>query len=255
MAEAAKSDVEGLSTSKREDPYKALRSEKEFDRLRIQHEMVKAVMCGKLLLTPTDFSDPGLRVLDSATGNGYWVVDLAKSLAPTATLVGTDIAPQHFLHDVPPNVTLTKHSISDVWPADYQSSFDVVHQRFVLALVPEAVSPDAVQKLFACVKPGGYIQLHEGDMTAIEEGPQHEAATRFLDFMKEAWTGLGYQLAPGPKLTKWLKDAGAVELEEKMMWNKTGAYTTDKTQSKLGVSVLLALLDGMAAFVKCMCAT
>lgn len=83
----------------------------------------------------------------------------------------------------------------------------MVHQRFVLALCSEAKAQDVVQKLFACVKPGGYIQLHEGDMTRIEEGTQDEVVMRFLDLMKKSWTDLGNQLSPGPKLGQWVKDA------------------------------------------------
>lgn len=39
-------------------------------------------------------------------------------------------------------------------------------------------------------------------------------------------------------------------VEEKVMWNKTGASTDEETQSKRGVSTLLGLLDGMAARVE-----
>lgn len=239
--------------SKVGDAYEGLRSEMEDARLRIQHEMVKTAMGGKLLFSPTDLSRPDLRVLDSATGDGYWLVDLAKSLAPTATLIGTDIAPQQFLQDLPHNVTLTTHSITEAWPTDYRSSFDVVHQRFVLALCPASTSADVIQKLFACVKPGGYIQLHEGDMTRIQDGPQHQAAAQFRDFLKEVWTTLGLtgNLKPGPQLVQWLKDAGAVDVKEEVIMNKTGAFAENETQNKRAISVLLALLDGMANIANC----
>ena len=235
-----------------EDVYGLPRNEKEYGRLRDQHEMVKMSLGRRLLFTPVDMSNPDLRVLDSATGDGYWLADTAGSLAPTATLIGTDIAPQHFLpaDHLPSNVTLGIHSIFEASPPDYQSSFDVVHQRFVLSLCSEAASADAVRKLFACVRPGGYIQLHEGDMTRIEEGPGHEAGIRFRDFMEKAWALLGYNSSPGPKLVQWLQDAGAVNVEEIVTVNKTGALAEDKTQGQRSMSVLLALMDGVAGIVK-----
>ena len=73
----------------------------------------------------------------------------------------------------------------------------MIQQRFVLALFAEAVCPDAVQELSTCMKPGGRNQLHEGDMTVIDEGPQREMASRFLNL----WSKLeGNQLIPMLKL-------------------------------------------------------
>lgn len=66
-------------------------------------------MGGKLLLTPTDLSNPNLRILDSATGNGYWLLELGKSLAPSATLMAQTSLRSISFHDLPQNVTLTTH--------------------------------------------------------------------------------------------------------------------------------------------------
>lgn len=39
-------------------------------RLRMQHEVIKDAMGGRLILAPVDMSRPGLRILDSATTDG-----------------------------------------------------------------------------------------------------------------------------------------------------------------------------------------
>lgn len=231
------------------DTYRAPRNKEEYDRLTIQHEMVKIAMGGKLLLAPVDLAKPNLRVLDSGTAQALWLSDIARSVLPTATLVGTDIAPQHFppADQRPANVTLSTHSIFDTWPEHMQESFDVVHQRFVLAACSAESSPDSVAKLFACVKPGGWIELHEGNMVTVREGPRHPAMTRFRDLMVEYWGKIRQQPDPGLHLGEWLRGAGAVDIEESVQVIKVGAEAEDPEQGERALNVLMQMLDGMKA--------
>jgi len=245
MAEVASNGSAKLQAVEPQSTYPGPRHDGEYSRLRMQHEMIKIAMGGKLVLAPIDFVRSGLRVLDSATADGYWLEDLASSISQTATLIGTDLHPQHFVTNLPKNISLSTHSIFDTWPVPFQNSFDLVHQRFVLPICSDEASVDAVKKLFACVKQGGYIQLHDGDMEEIAEGPQHKAMMRFRDMMQKAWTMLGFNLSPGPKLAGWLKDAGAVDIEETILVHKCGPTAEDKLQGERATFVLLALLDGI----------
>ena len=157
MTEVANPGSSELPAAKVQNEYKGPRHDGEYDRLQIQHEMIKIAMGGKLVLPPIDLTRPDLRVLDSATGNGYWLVDLSRSVAPTAVLIGTDLDPARFITDRPKNIALSTHSIFDTWPEQFHESFDLVHQRFVLPICSDEASIDAVKKIFACVKRGGYI--------------------------------------------------------------------------------------------------
>ncbi|PTU17394.1 hypothetical protein P175DRAFT_0445685 [Aspergillus ochraceoroseus IBT 24754] len=230
-----------------QDTYRGPRHAGEYDRLRTQHALVKTSMNGKLLYCPVDLNQPNIRILDSATAEGTWLIDLAQSVPSSATLIGTDIAPQHFAAELgrPSNVQLLTHSILDTWPVELQGSFDVVHQRFVLTVASNETGPDAVRKLFACVKPGGWIELHEGNMLSIQEGPEHAAFTTFRDIMVNAWAAIGNQPSPGSYLVTWLKEAGAVDIQEDIQTIRVGAASEDKEQGERAVQVLLHLLDGM----------
>ncbi|KAJ5409556.1 uncharacterized protein N7487_003915 [Penicillium crustosum] len=236
-----------MATITPEDPYRGPRHQGEYDRLRTQHSLVKTAMHGKLLYSPVDFNQPDLRILDSATAEGTWLIDLAQSTSSTATLIGTDVAPQHFTPPDrrPSNVHLTTHSILDIWPEDFQNSFDVVHQRFVLTVCSDQAAQDAVRNLFACVKPGGWIELHEGNMLTIQEGPNHPAFMQFRDIMVKAWAAIGNQPSPGNFLVPWLKEVGAVDVQEEIQTIEVGAAAKDKDQGERAVVVLLHLLDGM----------
>ncbi|KAI2699499.1 hypothetical protein CBS147332_8385 [Penicillium roqueforti] len=229
------------------DTYRGPRHQGEYDRLRTQHDLVKTAMNGKLLYCPVDIKQPNLRILDSATAEGTWLMDLAQSVPPSTSLYGTDIAPQHFLPENlrPSNLHLSLHSIFDPWPADFQNSFDVVHQRFVLTVASDQTAQQAVKMLFSCVKPGGWIELHEGNMLSIQEGPEHAAFVKFRDIMVKAWAAIGNQPSPGSFLVQWLQGAGAVEIQESVQVIKVGAASEDPEQGERAVVVLLHLLDGM----------
>lgn len=230
-----------------QDPYRGPRHQGEYDRLKTQHELVKTSMHGKLLYSPVNLKKEDLRVLDSATAEGTWLIDLAQYVPSSATLIGTDVAPQHFTPETerPPNVQLSTHSIFDDWPAKFQNSFDVVHQRFVLTVCSDETAPDATKKLFACVKPGGWIELHEGDMLSIQEGPNHAAFTKFRDTMVNAWAAIGNQPNPGKSLVTWLEEAGAVDIQQEVQTIQIGAAAEDKEQGERAIRVMLHLLDGM----------
>ncbi|KAK4153863.1 S-adenosyl-L-methionine-dependent methyltransferase [Chaetomidium leptoderma] len=234
-----------------EDTYRAPRTRVEYDRLSTQHELIKAAMGGQLLRCPVNLSRPDLRVLDSGTAQALWPLDVARTVPATATLVGTDIAPQHFPppEERPANLTLLQQSIHDPWPAEMRGSFDAVHQRFVLAACPSAdAARAAVAGLWGCVRPGGggWMELHEGNMHVIREGPQHGAMMRFRDTMVSAWqNGIGQMTDPGPRLGGWLRAVGAVDIVEEVQVIKLGAEADDPEQGDRAMAVLLNMLDGM----------
>jgi tRNA1(Val) A37 N6-methylase TrmN6 len=58
------------STQDNEEQYIRGASDDEIQRLTDQHVMLKSGMGGTLVVAPIDLSRPGLRILDSGTGNG-----------------------------------------------------------------------------------------------------------------------------------------------------------------------------------------
>ncbi|KAF2869625.1 hypothetical protein BDV95DRAFT_629587 [Massariosphaeria phaeospora] len=228
-----------------EDTYKGPRHNVEYKRLDKQHELLRNYQNNKFILAPIDRSKSNLRILDSATGVGEWLVSASDEVSPTATLIGADISPKHFASHLPKNVSLIGQNIFEEWPAEYHNSFDLVHQRFVLSTCSESASVSAIEKLFKCVKLGGYIQLHEGDSLTIQEGPNHQAFMRYRDFVKKAWSLQDFSPAPGLKLKDWLADAGAVDLVEEVQVMRAGAAAENPEQGQLATDVLLALLDSL----------
>lgn len=95
-----------------------VRQDDEYVRLRIQHELHKSAMGDELVKVPIA-KDAHFRILDSATGDGLWMKEVAAAY-PNATLLGTDIIPKHFVQipDLPPRISFKIQSILEPWPAE-----------------------------------------------------------------------------------------------------------------------------------------
>jgi hypothetical protein len=194
---------------------------RELKRLADNHDVFKDAM-GGLLLVPVDLSKPGLRILDSATADGTWLRDLQSSI-PTSvdrTYIGTDIEPELFPSQLPAGMTLPAQDVTKPWPADWQNSFDLVHQRLGLAGSGPTPIPDVVTNLIRLVKPGGWIELVELDIDEPQDaGP---ALHKFIRLLREIFTlaGMGGNFAS--KMRGWLEAAGLEQVEARFVDGKAG---------------------------------
>ncbi|KAM3427504.1 hypothetical protein MY4824_009410 [Beauveria thailandica] len=224
------------------------RRQSENDRLDAQHEIVKSFMGGKLLRVPVDLADRNLRILDSGTAQANWLLDMARLVDSAAQLIGTDIAPDQFpaVDQRPPNMKLQKQSIFEAWPEDMQDNFDIVHQRFVLAACKsDEQGHKAVSSLFNLTKPGGWIELHEGNMLKVQEGPNHVAMMRFRDIAVDAWRKLGLLPDPGPRLGQWLRDTNALDVYEEVQTIRIGAAAETEEDGERGITLCMTMFGAI----------
>ncbi|KAL4967687.1 class I SAM-dependent methyltransferase [Aspergillus stella-maris] len=117
---------------------------------------------------PTD--NEKLRIADVGTGTGIWLTDLARRLPPSVTLDGLDISfaalPPH--ESLPPNMALHHWDLlaDEEVPAHLRGVYDIVHVRnFVLVILDDKIE-SVVRRLVQLLKPDGYIQFAEPDMTS-----------------------------------------------------------------------------------------
>lgn len=202
------------------DKYPALRTTSEARRLRAQHELCTAAV-GGLILTPIDFARPDLRILDSGTADGYFLVDLYSHL-PQATrdsaeLIGTDIAsyPEPVDFKLPPNVKLSKQNILEPWPESWKGSFDLVCQRNTMANAGNfETAVDVVRKLAELVKPGGHIQLVDGLMPVADIMDDDPPSQKLFKTMGNFLKSRGLDTTMGWRLSEMLEKAGVVEVQK-----------------------------------------
>ncbi|KAI9875173.1 MAG: hypothetical protein M1830_008793 [Pleopsidium flavum] len=148
----------------------------EIDRMRNQHEWVKGCASG-LVKAPLDTTKPRLRIMDSATADGYWIRDVADMFPKDAEFVGFDITPDFYppLHTIPPKVHYEVQNLIEPFPAQWKGAFDLVHQRFIISLFPDREFATVLRSLIDCVKPGGWIQLVEPDFGTPVSEPADKA--------------------------------------------------------------------------------
>ncbi|TKA71290.1 hypothetical protein B0A55_07592 [Friedmanniomyces simplex] len=105
----------------------------EQQRLKGQHEVILHAMGGRAVYAPIDLPKPGLRILDSGGANRRWVKDLRASLPVQHAYVCTDVVPSLFPTHPPDGMSFQAQDIREPWPANMHGTFDLVHQRFVMA--------------------------------------------------------------------------------------------------------------------------
>jgi hypothetical protein len=222
-----------ISIDELQDAYVSAKKDRqraEHERLRIQNDLHWEAFDGKSMIVVPLPKDKPLKILDSATGDGYWMKQEAANF-PYAKFTGIDVDPDYFtaIKDLPDNVSFTVQSLLEPWSQDHQDAYDLVHQRYVTTNMPQGEAPNVIKRLLGLVKPGGYIQLVEADMTSFDRDG-HPGESEKMDFMAKFFATGDMDPATGPKLAHWLTEAGAVDVEIKMM--SFGIGSRGKTQEQ-----------------------
>ncbi|MCJ1380197.1 hypothetical protein MMC17_003300 [Xylographa soralifera] len=183
--------------------------------LTAQHDAIKECM-GRLVLAPVDLTKPDVRVLDSGTGDGHWLSDLAASLpqSHSATFIGTDIKTANFPQgSEASNIIFKSQSIIQPWPVEWHNSFDLVHQRLVLGACGAFPHREAVTNLAGLLKPGGWIQMIEPDqVSGVNDGP---AMHDFIELVSWVFVSMGGTVSYAAHIGEWLKDLGFTDVQER----------------------------------------
>lgn len=135
----------------------------EVRRLTEQHQITTHGLHGRLIQAPLDLSQPHLSILDSACANGLWLHEVSTQLKPPYRLVGADLFsfPDTALQDL----NFIQHDFTVPWPSDLHGKFDLVHQRSALQGARSSSVEDAIGLLLSLLKPGGWVQLVEMDLS------------------------------------------------------------------------------------------
>ncbi|EHK22003.1 uncharacterized protein TRIVIDRAFT_91355 [Trichoderma virens Gv29-8] len=216
----------------------------EVKRLHLQHDLLETYM-GSLILAPINREQKGLKILDSATFDGYWLEEAAK-LVNAPVLVGTDISPAMFPPASANGPSYHVQSVSEPWPEAWKGTFDLVHQRLVLAGTTPEIGQNAVKALIELAKPGtGWVQLVEGALEHLteEQKPKYPALHRFQTLVARMLPGLGWNQRVGLQVRGWMEAEGLQDVSEKIMEIPVGAGNTDRRLGDLAKQNLLTVVE------------
>ncbi|GAA2796599.1 methyltransferase domain-containing protein [Saccharopolyspora taberi] len=162
-------------------------------------------------LVSTGVTD-GWDCLEIGAGGGSIAGWLADRVAPTGTVLATDIKP----HRIPdrPGLTVLRHDVvADPLP---EAGFDLVVARLVLRHLPRR--QEVLAKLARALRPGGTLQIDEFD-TSYEpplitpDDRSRQLYERFLAAKAEVMAEGGVDPAWGRRVGAAMCEAGLVEVD------------------------------------------
>ena len=176
-------------------------NEAEFNRLKVQDQMVNASMGGPLAEQP----DPTIfrRILDVGCGTGGWLIEMAK-LCPHATLlIGVDIS-ERMISYARAEAEVQRlgdrvefHTMDALRMLEFPNNyFDLVNQRFGNSYLRTWDWPKLLQEYQRVTRTGGVIRVTEADIATENNSP---ALTRLSQLFLDAFYHAGHLFNPESK--------------------------------------------------------
>ncbi|RAH51864.1 S-adenosyl-L-methionine-dependent methyltransferase [Aspergillus piperis CBS 112811] len=137
-------------------------------RINAMHQLVGQVYQGHIhprICT----ANPEMRIADVGTGTAIWLTDLASKLPESVRLDGLDVSfdAAPLREWLPPNVTLHYWDVKSPVPEHLVGAYDLVNVRFFTIVLRNSEIKDALNNLSRLLKPGGYLQWTDADMSSI----------------------------------------------------------------------------------------
>lgn len=120
------------------------------DRLRLQHELTKTNLDGRVLDPSTPPLKPGMRIADVACGTGIWLLDAldtaaSSGIAADALDINLEIAPPKAW--LPAQVSFRRVDILQDLPDELVAQYDVVNTQFSASFVRDPHSKQFMANL------------------------------------------------------------------------------------------------------------
>lgn len=150
----------------------------------------------------------GWRCLDVGAGGGSATRLLAQRVGDTGSVLALDLDTSLLEPLAGDQVEVRRHDLlADPLPAE---AFDLVHARNLLMHLPSRV--DALRRLLAAVRPGGWLAVHEPDFNSVAVSPANAAWRRTRSAFCDAAVAGGWDPGYGARLAGDLEALELVEL-------------------------------------------
>jgi len=151
----------------------------------------------------------GWRCLDVGAGGGSSTRILAERVGTTGSVVATDLDPRLLAPLAGDRVEVLQHDLLvDPLP---EEEFDLAHIRLVLMHVPSRI--DALRRVVASLRPGGWIAVIDVDFTSVRVSPSTPSSERVLSAFFDAIAAAGWDPAYGARLHRNLDSVELADVE------------------------------------------
>ncbi|OHE96805.1 methyltransferase [Colletotrichum orchidophilum] len=229
----------------REGLYNFPNDEVEQEREDMKHAMVKLLCNQKLHFAP--IGEWPQQILDIGTGTGAWAIEMGDQFE-SATVLGVDLSP--IQPDwVPPNVKFEVDDVESSWLYP-RNHFDYIHSRHTVMAIKNWRS--LFHKAYEHLKPGGWIELqeiHHFPSSAYNAMPPSHPVAQYWSFVTQGLTSLGidFNAAAGDRLPNMMREAGFVNVTEKIFHVPLGTWPRNRVLKTVGMYWRTILLDGLQA--------
>lgn len=223
------------------DAYCMPNDENEQTRLSILHQLYLFVLDGHLTKIPLPESSS--RVLDLGAGPGDWAIAFGEE-NPDVEIIATDIGvfdPQS-MSIAPPNVTFQLDDAEGKWT--FHEAFDFIHVRDLGQAIADW--PRLFRQAFEHLKPGGIIQLIDGDLSTISF-PPNSYFNIYVSALRAAGEAAGYLSGFGHLRPSALAAAGFEDINTYDIEVPIGTWPGDPKLKTTGKMALIVLLESMEA--------
>jgi ubiquinone/menaquinone biosynthesis C-methylase UbiE len=197
-------------------PYILPKDDQEFERLDLQHYMLRYVLKGNYL---APIAQPA-HVLDVGCGTGRWLVEMAQEFSQ-ADLIGVDLKlPEAGTALFPPNCHFQEGNALDGLSFE-DSSFDFVHQRLLIFAIPLLRWQQLVDELVRVTRRGGWVELTEVNPFFEQMGP---ATERIVDLIVQTMLQRGFDLTISQRMSTLLGTAGLKRVETRVQLIPVGNW-------------------------------
>ncbi|KAJ5728604.1 uncharacterized protein N7483_003112 [Penicillium malachiteum] len=173
-------------------------------------------------------------ILDIGTGKGSWAIDMADAY-PDATVRGVDLFPPPATW-VPPNCVFEVDDIQREWT--WKDKFDYIHIRQLLGSFSEKGWDNLYQNCYKNLEPGGWIEQTEFDIRVYSDDgslPKDSVLSEWGHMFIPCGERAGRPLTTQETMRGALKQAGFVDIQEKLYKVPMGPWPRDKLLKEVGL--------------------
>jgi SAM-dependent methyltransferase len=154
----------------------------------------------------------GWNCLEVGAGNGSIAAWLAQQVAPSGSVLATDIDTR-FLDQLDlPCLSVQQHDIvTDPLPSGF---FDLIHARLVLLHLPQRQA--VLERLIEALKPGGWLVIEDLDCSNLDANPDVDLAPdtpATIGALQAVLTARGCDLLYGRRIPWLLRAQGLQDVE------------------------------------------
>ncbi|KAJ7715573.1 S-adenosyl-L-methionine-dependent methyltransferase [Mycena maculata] len=182
----------------------------ERQRLLVQHNTLKRLFGNRFLFAPVNL-DVNDKVLETGTGPGLWISDLAKSVDPSVPMVAVDIESRLFPASPPKNIEFRVESVIKL-PLDWTGAFSLVHQRLLMLALQHHEWTATLNEMYRVLRPGGWVQLAEYTPWRAGKYPGQPCMERLVALYRCVTTSRNLYVDCADHLPTMLKQAGFVDI-------------------------------------------